>query len=230
MFTTLKKNNGMTLVELLVVVVLTGIVTGVIYNVFISQSRAYTVQTAVAEMQQNLRAGIAFVMSEIRLAGYDPLDTDNAGFLTADTDTIEFTADLNEDGDTDDADDPNEHLIYTHYDSNGDGVIDALGRNDVNTGLGSQLVAENIDALNFVYLDANRTVLTTPVATADLSSIRSIQITLLARTGRRDPEYANSRTYRNQNPDGPEVIYVAPGDNFRRRLLTTEIDCRNLHF
>ncbi|MDH3880177.1 MAG: prepilin-type N-terminal cleavage/methylation domain-containing protein [Deltaproteobacteria bacterium] len=224
----LRKNSGVTLTELLIALALTGIVAGAIYNIFISQGRAYTIQSEVAEMQQNLRAGIFMVEREIRMVGYDPTRAADAEILTAAPDHLEFTADLNGDGDTDD---PNEHMIYTHYDTDADGTSDALGRDDVNSGAGTQLLAENIDQLNYVYLDGSRNALndmTTSVDPVVLPDIRSIQVTMVARSGVIDSNYTNNETYQNQNPGGSEVIYTAPGDNFRRRLLSTEIKCRNL--
>ena len=224
----LRKNSGVTLTELLIVLALTGIVSGAIYNIFISQGRAYTIQSEVAEMQQNLRAGIFMMEREIRMVGYDPTRAADAEILTAAPGHLEFTADLNGDGDTDD---PNEHMIYTHYDTDADGTSDALGRDDVNSGAGTQLLAENIDQLNYVYLDGSRNALndmTTSVDPAVLPDIRSIQVTMVARSGVIDSDYTNNETYQNQNPGGSEVIYTAAGDNFRRRLLSTEIKCRNL--
>jgi len=231
MLRTLRRNNGVTLTELLIALALTGIVAGAIYKIFISQSKEYTIQSEVAEMQQNLRAGVFMMEREIRMAGYDPTREANTEILAAAPSDLEFTADLNGDGDTDD---PNEHMIYTHYDTNADGTSDALGRDDVNSGAGTQLLAENIDELNFVYLDGSRNALndifSTPLDDDDRSNIRSIQVAMVARSGVIDPEYTDNNTYQNQNPGGSEVIYTAPGDNFRRRLLTTEIQCRNLGF
>lgn len=224
----LRKNSGVTLTELLIALALTGIVSGAIYNIFISQGRAYTIQSEVAEMQQNLRAGIFMMEREIRMVGYDPTRAADAEILTAAPGLLEFTADLNGDGDTDD---PNEYMIYTRYDTDADGTSDALGRDDVNSGAGTQLLAENIDQLNYVYLDGSRNALndmTTSVDPAVRPDIRSIQVTMVARSGVIDSDYTNNETYQNQNPGGSEVIYTAAGDNFRRRLLSTEIKCRNL--
>ena len=228
MLNTLRKNSGVTLTELLIVLALTGIVSGAIYNIFISQGKAYTIQSEVAEMQQNLRAGIFMMEREIRMVGYDPTRDADAQILTAAPSQLEFTADLNGDGVTDD---PNEHMIYTLYDTDADGTSDALGRNDVNSGAGTQLLAENIDQLNYVYLDESRNALNdmaTSVDPAVLPDIRSIQVTMVARSGVIDSDNTNNETYQNQNPGGSEVIYTAAGDHFRRRLLSTEIKCRNL--
>lgn len=222
MFHTLKRNNGVTLTELLIALALTGIVAGAIYKIFISQSRDYTIQSEVAEMQQNLRAGVFMMEREIRMAGYDPTREANTAIITAEFSELKFTADLNGDGNTDDPDDPNEVISYKLQGN-------ALVRYDANSGAGP--LAENIDALNFVYLDGSRNALndiSTPVAAEDYPNIRSIQVTMVARSGVVDPEYTDNNTYQNQNPGGSEVIYTAPGDNFRRRILTTEIQCRNL--
>ena len=73
-----------------------------------------------------------------------------------------------------------------------------------------------------MYLDAAGNV------TANVASIRGVQITLVARVNFRDPDYINNNVYQNQNPDGPENIYTAPGDGYRRKRLTTQIRCRNL--
>jgi len=48
---------------------------------------------------------------------------------------------------------------------------------------------------------------------------------MIARTTRGDPGYTNKEIYQNQQG---ETIYMAPGDSFRRMLLTIHIKCRNL--
>jgi len=212
-------NEGFTLTELLVAIVISGIVMTSIYSAYYSQQKSFIAQEQVVAMQQNLRAGMDLLEREIRMAGYDPAGTSDAGIAPgADSAIINITEDLDGDGLTSGS---NEDITYSLYDSGSDGDTD-LGRD---TGGGNQLLAENIDALNFVYLDENGTPLATPVATP--GNIRSIQIAIVARTGRRDPGYTNNKTY--QNFQGT-TIYTAPGDNFRRKLLMAEIQCRNLGF
>jgi hypothetical protein len=105
------------------------------------------------------------------------------------------------------------------------------------------IIITNVDALNFVYLDedgndldedtdpddpaAGRTVLNDNEA----ERIHSVQVALLVRTTNEDYRYTNNEIYRNlQDSDGDgdnDVIYQAPGDNFRRRLFVKEIKIRN---
>jgi len=221
MYGKLRTSCGFSLVEILIALLLAGSVSAAIYKVYISQSKSYVVQERVAEMHQNLRAAMFMMTREIRMAGYDPTGDAPAGISTADQNTIQFSMDVTEDGAIVPAD--GESITYVRYDSDGDGNADALGRN---AGGGIQLLAENIDALDFIYLDGGGAVLPTPVANP--ASIRTVQITLVARADFRDPEYSNHNVYRNQKPVDPEVIYVSPGDSYRRKQLTTQIRCRNL--
>jgi prepilin-type N-terminal cleavage/methylation domain-containing protein len=65
------KQRGVTLVELLVVLVISSIVIGGIYRVFVSQSKAYTVQDQVVELQQGIRGAMEIMVRDLRMAGYD---------------------------------------------------------------------------------------------------------------------------------------------------------------
>ena len=64
------RKNGVTLIELLIALVLSSILTAVLYRAFISQQRMYTVQDQVADMQQNVRIAMGQMTREIRMAGY----------------------------------------------------------------------------------------------------------------------------------------------------------------
>jgi type IV pilus assembly protein PilW len=82
---------------------------------------------------------------------------------------------------------------------------DPLLRDD-HLGAEPQPVAENVENLQFAYFDANGN------PTANPPDIRMIQLTIIARTDKTDPELAKA------------------GDGFRRRTLTTNIQLRNLAF
>jgi type IV pilus assembly protein PilW len=224
-------NQGFTMVELLVAMVVSLLALAAIYSTFLAQHRSYQVQEETAEMHQNIRAAMYYMQREIRMAGSDPFNTGNFGFVsgtsTANASVIQFTSDISggingepngiyEAG--------NENIQYNLADSDGDGVNDVLVRN-------GQVVAQHIDAIDFVYLSGNSVPLNSGgggVALPLYSQIQSVEITVVARTD--DPLLygtTNNNTYVNQRG---ETIYVppAPGDNWSRRRLTTLIHCRNL--
>jgi len=62
--------RGITLIELLVVLVISGIVIGGVYRVFIAQTKAYTVQDQVVEVQQDIRSAMEIVARDLRMAGF----------------------------------------------------------------------------------------------------------------------------------------------------------------
>ena len=64
-------SKGMTLIELLVVLVICALLIGGIYRLFISQTKAYTVQEQVVEAQQNTRATMELLLRDLRMAGFD---------------------------------------------------------------------------------------------------------------------------------------------------------------
>jgi len=225
-------HKGFTLIELLVAMTVGLVVMAGVSMTFRSQQKSYLLQEQMAAMQQNLRAAMFHMEREIRMAGCDPNLTASAQFVTASATSMTFTQDLRgggadgsqPDGDTDD---PTENITYYLNDIDGDGLGDELRRNDLN-GIGDQVIADNISALNFVYLDKAGTKLDDDGAgnvTTGIPQIRSVEITLLARTGRGDRGFQNNTNYTNRLGDS---IFGPAGDNRRRKLLTTGIKCRNL--
>ena len=69
--------KGMTLVELLIVLVVCSILIAAMFRSFINQQKSYAIQDQVVEMQQGLRGAIDRMTREIRMAGYggDILET-----------------------------------------------------------------------------------------------------------------------------------------------------------
>jgi type IV pilus assembly protein PilW len=220
------EKNGFTLVELMVAMTIAAIVITVVVGAMVSQQKNHITQESLVDMQQGLRAAMEIIGFELKMAGYDPTSTAGASILTANTAELQFQIDRNGDGDFDGGE--LVRFALTN-DANRDGIADGtpcdLGR-ALDGGL-LQPLAENIDALNFVYFDANGNVLATPVANP--LAIGSIQISLVARSGSVLPgffiRHRDSKIYHNRQGD---VILPAQNDEFRRMEIVHEFKGRNL--
>jgi prepilin-type N-terminal cleavage/methylation domain-containing protein len=65
----LKRDKGVTLIELLIALVISGILIAALYRIFIGQQKTYTVLEQVADMKQNVRVAVSKMMREIRMVG-----------------------------------------------------------------------------------------------------------------------------------------------------------------
>jgi len=250
------KEDGFTLVELMITVVVSGIIVAAIYSTYIIQQRTYTDQDAVVEMQQNLRAALMLMSREIRMAGFRGNGDAQAGFQLAARDALVLTADLDEDGDTSDS---GENIGYDLYITDEDELTkigwassdNALEWSELpeNSGhyeiSGHQPLAENIEQLEFNYILSDGSTTTSPTS-GQLNQIRAVQVSILARAGTPDREFINTKLYcpashPNHNlttsppqcedsaGDSIESATWGPyNDNYRRRLLITTIQCRNM--
>lgn len=217
--------QGFTLVELMVTLVISFIITGAAYAAYVVQQKNYTIQEEVAVVQQNIRAGLEIMTREMRMAGYDPSFSGKYKILAANGGSFRFTADLCENGG-----DPGtcvmggesvtETYQYELYDSSGDGTNDALRR----TPAGSA-IAGNIEQLEFRYTLRDGTQTLAP-ANGELKQIVRVDISLLARSAREDHEYVDNKTY--ETASG--AILGPFNDNFHRRMVTTTLHLRNLGF
>ncbi len=208
------ENYGFTLVELMITVTISGFIIAAIYSAYIAQQRTYLAQEQVAQMQQNIRAALDIMTREIRMAGYNPTSGAGGGITTANSGLLSFTQDTNSDSDFSDSE---ENLTYSLYVAT-DG-IQKLGRRDNNDAVPTfQAVAENFEALEFRYLDSANAVTAVPADT------RSVQISILARAGLGDQNFTNTMAYTTASG----VNWGPFNDNFRRRLLITTVQCRNM--
>lgn len=216
----MRSEDGFSLVELLVAMAISLVVLASVYSVFRSQQKSTLVREQINMMQQNIRAGMTVMTRDIRMAGYiHPAITAPlaAGITVANAKDLTFTLLADRSSSPDPAVNFLETIKYSLFDKDIDGDQDLV--KEINNSGDPLIVAENIDALDFVYLDENGGV------TANLADIRSVQVTMVAKTGRGDQGYKDKNVYKNQQ--GTELLNN-PGDNFRRRKLSREILCRNL--
>ena len=209
------KESGFTLVELLIAMTIGLIILLALSNTFLIQRKAYDVQEQITEMVQTARAAMDMMTREIRMAGYDPTGSADAGIVSVATNKIYITMDItggesdgidnDGDGNVDEADedkfgdgvldDSNEHIVYDIYDNKlGRTVGPSANVNNPSVPPYHQPVAENIEDLQIS------------------QSGNSINVSLTARIAKPDPDY----------------IHPTYGDHYRRYTLTSVITPRNL--
>lgn len=218
-------NRGFTIVELLVAMVVSLLALAAIYSTFQSQHRSYQVQRETSEMQQNIRTAMYYLERDIRMAGSNPFKTTIPffGITAANATSITFNSDIDDGA----GGPPNGFLEgdeTIQYRLNAGNLI----RNTPATG--DQMVAQNIDAIDFVYLNGNSPLNSGGggVALPSYGLIQSVEITIVARTTDQLLYGTTNNTsfFNQREPLRP--IYIAPGDRISRRSLTTTINCRNL--
>ncbi|WP_163336833.1 prepilin-type N-terminal cleavage/methylation domain-containing protein [Desulfopila sp. IMCC35008] len=215
--TILTTRNGFTLVELMVGLAITSVIITAVFAAYTTQQRLYVSQDQIAEMQQNLRAAVDYMAREIRMAGYDPTGESGAGLLATSDDDLSldqmsFTLDANEDEDT--ADD-GEHFRF-HF-STGLATDFAVEVRDGGA-LTSQVIAENIQAVEFLYLDKDGDPTLVP------ENARSVKVSMLARAGDQDRKFQHTSTY--TTPSG--ATWGPYNDRYRRRFVMANIQLRNV--
>ena len=180
------QSAGFTLVEVLMCIAILSILFGTIYRTFDTFNRSYTKENVKAGVQQKTRVGIDLMARDIRLAGLDPLGSASAGFdadpARTNTTSIQFSADLNYDGDVED---PFENIRYT---LNGDRLEQT---SDLGAGMIVDTLMENVSGLLFTYLDETDTTLAEPIPVNEVRTVL-ISLTVVRAAGREGPI---SRTY-----------------------------------
>ena len=231
--------KGFSLIELMVTVAIASILMAGIYTFYHQQLKTHVTQQQLVDMQQDARAAMYMMTREIRMAGYDPQNT-GATIRTANVARMAFDSDS--DGAADGVINDTERFFYAlsndaDQDGQADGTPCNLERGSWDTPAAPVAkdmnpLALNIDALNFVYLDNAGNILDDDGngnVIANIGAIRSVQITLVARSGDAVPalmrDQIDNTVYTNQQG---RVLLPAPNDNFRRIRLTAAVKVRNL--
>lgn len=237
-FTSTNKVRGFTLIELMIALFISGLIAATIISIYIAQTRSYSQHDDIANIQQGLRGALIVMPLDIRLAGCDPTESNEAGIITATATQFRFTRDItgnpvianSADGDVDD---PGEDIAFQFSaiaDQDDNGIVDNGGADWSGTsslgrasGGAIQPLADNIEALEFNYtLDDGSTTL----APTNPNKIRTIQVTLLARATHPAKSYVHTKSYTTASG----VVWTPPNDNFRRRLVVTNIQLRNMGY
>jgi prepilin-type N-terminal cleavage/methylation domain-containing protein len=168
-----ENKGGFTAVEMLVALGIVSILLLAINSVFVITKRATVTNEVAVEVMQALRTSMDFMEQDIRMAGLDRFGLAGAGVEVATATIFRFTSDRNMDDDIDDAD--LERITYS-YDTANKRLRQCLYEG---TGADSwEMVAENVDNVQFTFLDAAEIVLPTPVGAADRPEIRTVIVTM----------------------------------------------------
>ncbi|UCF95363.1 MAG: prepilin-type N-terminal cleavage/methylation domain-containing protein [Desulfobacterales bacterium] len=221
----IRNHKGFSLIELMIALVIGTIALASIYGMYRAQLKAHATQEAVVDIQQNLRTAMFYMQKSIRMVGYDPNPVGaGAGFVadfssfpdhtasgaTTGSSSIAFTLDQDEDGAIDhdiDGSPPDDNInneLFAYRLNNNN--LQVWREDPSNPGIWNwQVVAENIDAIDFVYLDQDNNTIPNPAA--NLANIRGVQITIQGR---------------------PAQDLTALADDKGPQILTTQIGCRNI--
>jgi type IV pilus assembly protein PilW len=222
-------NRGLTLVEVAMAIAISSVVIAALYQTFHTQQRTYRKQTDMAVMQQSLRASTYIITRELRGAGYDPLNSRRFGFVSqfiaphntfninyaTDTNIIAFTVDDDENGTVNHT---QAEMIAYRFNA-GERTLDRFRVVDAMSPGVWEPIADRVDAVNFVYYNANG------ARTTDPTAIRYVEVSLLIRSGEKDLQYNNTNTYTNKL--GENICPYCGTDHYRRQLWNTTVQMRN---
>lgn len=185
------RNNrqGLTLVELMIVMVLSIVLMSAVYVAYQAQYKTGRLQEHVATMQQDLRAGFMIMEKDIRNAGCDPTYLNITTLLAGSTGL---------------------HALAVQWDSSGVGtnvekIVYYL--NGTNLMRNDDVLLQNVTSFGISYWDAdgNQTPLSgtananynsgSTLASSDESDVRSVQVNMTLRSKKRDVE-TDSYLYR----------------------------------
>jgi prepilin-type N-terminal cleavage/methylation domain-containing protein len=181
----MRRDSGVTLVELMMAILIFGIVLVVINSVFFSTNRQYGATAARAGQQMNARAGLSLMLTELRTAGCDSSEVGIPSFLSAQGDSVHVQSDYDASGAIETGTEPSESVLYFY-----DPALQTVFRDP---GSGPQAIMNNVTAFALTYFDAANQPVAAPVAANDMQRIRSIGIAITTQTDRGGEVTANSR-------------------------------------
>ena len=202
----LRKNDGLTLIELLIALAVSSFVMAGLYRTLIGQQKTYTVQEQVVDAQQNVRVAVDRMTREIRMAGYRKDLLATAGQISTFTNIITPVNNANHIEKGDDqitviiAD---KAISYSLQWDDSDPDKPVLVRSE--NGRDGEVLADNVENLQIKYTLRDGTVTDLPILP---ESIRLVTVNVTARTNIKDPQLS--------------------GDGYRRRMLSSYTIVRNM--
>ena len=200
--------KGITLIELLVAMIISAAVIAGIYRVFVAQTRAYTVQEQVVEVQQGTRSAMEILLRDLRMAGFDSDDGGSkisiANPIVAGDNSVTVSYEY---------DYTTQHTIRYSLDAATKRLFRQLTimKDDGSSNATQDVLLENVEALNFTYgIDTNEDGALdnwVPAAGIGMGKVVAVRVVL---TGNPDPT----------NPDVKN--WVSP------RTLNSTVTLRNL--
>ena len=200
----IQNSKGFTLIELLITVAISSIVLLLVSQVFISTNKMNTIQENVASVQQDIRAAMDIMSTDIMMAGLDPSGSAaNAGFADNGSDT----------------DDTDSNSIALKYDHDGDGACDIVRcyyydsanqrlmiRNNIWTDPGTTVqpltADDTISTVTFSYTLADESIDADPSGNGNLADIRLVTVQICGKiTGAYAADHPNTYCFsRNIKP------------------------------
>jgi type IV pilus assembly protein PilW len=191
---TARVNGGFTLIELMVAIAIGLVVLASVATTFTSQTRVYSAQEQINQMEQNLRGALDIMSREIKMAGYKPNGGTVTGVVSYSSTALTIQADIDGNGNTCNTGTISsvvcstayEQIAYA-YDSANRKITRQVADGAVTT------LAENISAFSFAYYQSQSG---GGAAATSASNIRQIKISMTGITAKRDPGYTANGGYR----------------------------------
>lgn len=202
--TFIKLQQGVTLIELMISLVISMILMLGVIGVYITSKRGYVLQDDLARQQENARFSLDILMHDIRMAGYPKSNITEAIVVATTTDgggTASDTITLQFESTTDCLNQPAPgNVAVNRYFVDVDNKLNCLG----NGGAESDVLAEGVDSMQILYgIDtdatadgqANKYVNWSTVTAAERENIVSIRLGLLTQTPTESASALNSKSY-----------------------------------
>ena len=172
--------GGFTVTELVLALAIMMMVMAAMVSLLISLNRVYTAQNVTAGVQQVTRTGINIMTRDIRMAGLNPLKTNQIGILEASVNKFRFQNDTNGNGTIET--EQNEDIAYL---LNGNHQL--IRQKDGNSRSNKSLI-DQVKDLTFKYVDMD------DEETTILDDIQTVKISLTVREPAGKGKFI-SRTY-----------------------------------